>query len=1602
MKKFFRVALVCALAGATLLYTGCTKDYSEDLHQLTQKVGEAQSQLTSLSGQVADLLKAKEALEKADEEAQRAIKLLEPRVKTLEDNLEKLEQEKTRLEGLIRSNAGDISDLQGKINTINGQISAIQGDIRTINSQISDLDSTVKEHRAALDKIEQDLAKKADRAYVDDELAKKADKAWVETTLQNYATAKALVDTAAALRAKLALVDQEIVGVKDDLSDLTGDLSALGERVGKIADSVKINADDIAKINTAISTMQGDISALQLDMTQAKKDIVAAQHTADSAAALAGSALSYSKKVETWVKTNYYDITSVDKLISELKKAFNDSLRVGLAKKLDITVWEKDTARINAKLNEIDVKIADVIRGYQEGDRVLNNRIDSLDKAINGLLNSKLDTTVFNEFVEKCTKWATGVNVKLDKLIHRVQSIVYVPEYDDNRITLNWAQFSAQNVFDTREVTVPASFSEEMTEFIKKYFGDLPASIEQELIDIAENNPGVIQVIAGDNGSNYPYLPAFGVFPTPEQFNGPSDALYVSTPIVEPSEVKYRIYGEDAATIVDALVESVNEGSDLLAFDVVRVKTRANKDNVNLKITGASNDDDIFSDGSVITLTVVPENLPNDFWLYTWDVKNFMNPKTHILYFQYLFQTGVISQELYTWLYKQYTEAAGVPARLLAVNGADNAAGSTEPSADLEEDTEFPAFRVSLVLTDSFSETTDEETGETVYKGGNNVITSAYNNVVPAANSDKIDIWIRRNGEDVTAKNYADTVEIPYIDLSKYDVLAGTELMFTYKGEDLTADEFEAKGMELGAPVARFFATPDFSESIAANNGDELPVDYFQNAADDDAPVAKVNLKEVIAAGVGAKEVVTLTYFVGPASASTFGLVKVVPVKLEEVVDIWESEDLQPFTWNYTKDAAVDAVLFKGDEATELYRRDSAVAVYDEEKVASDFTKYGIKFEDFEGKTPVADTTFLYATWEDGTVDTVKLADLLASEDTPKFNIYPFFDAEDGNALKANVTNFVFSDLNEDENHGALKQIAYKAVYNLPDDEMPAIEVTVTGKILFADRDRTPIEITLPESLIPYVVDIKGMELDTLYDNAKAIVPQFGETGDYASHSLTDPDLLDAYDQGYSHTDSLTMTVDGVETTKFSKDNGSSIITTVSEELDNHVLDYNTNYTINVSWAADKVIEPYQKFLSIDTLWYGQVVIVNKLITFDVDGIFEFERIPEYVAKTDDLNYYTTLQPWWKPDLATLKPYDVPVNGYDAHQVLLNQHFRVVDVLKTLENIEAGQDPKVAKVVATEIVSVEGSETTDPETGEVTSVEPVVGGDLKPEYKDVLGRVFKLEEPGHVGDTVSFIADPRAEEQPELITALEEKIGNDIKVGVSIDEDNVVSYYSESEAEDAVGNLYLINSNGSMVTLTTNFNRGDKTPSDRLAKAGVVVEHYENYMIKLFDPLRQIEAPEDVQKINVNNSIITSTSIYQFIQLKDKRDYNLIGLVEDGEDEDANPVYRYGWLKGNVDPATKLSVNEDEDPNGFEDGVTTDQVYSLIFTNELEFLSEVSPETQARIKFDEETGELTYDNTLQTQLATPIDMLLKVNIEYPWGTREAAVKIQFYNTPVGE
>ena len=153
MKKIFRMALVFALAGATLMYTGCTKDYWEDINSLENKVDTIQKDLSDkiadLQGKVATLSQSVSTLEGTLKTLNGDVSDLKTRVKTLEDAVKNLNKYATKDE----LNAA-IADLEGKIAQAKSDILAVTDDLQTQLNELKDAtEEQIAELQAALDEV---------------------------------------------------------------------------------------------------------------------------------------------------------------------------------------------------------------------------------------------------------------------------------------------------------------------------------------------------------------------------------------------------------------------------------------------------------------------------------------------------------------------------------------------------------------------------------------------------------------------------------------------------------------------------------------------------------------------------------------------------------------------------------------------------------------------------------------------------------------------------------------------------------------------------------------------------------------------------------------------------------------------------------------------------------------------------------------------------------------------------------------------------------------------------------------------------------------------------------------------------------------------------------------------------------------------------------------------------------------------------------------------------------------------------------------------------------------------------------------------------------
>ena len=375
--------------------------------------------------------KINEAIEgldsRLDKLEQETIPTIDEQISAINITLGNLDAMDKELKGYIDNLTATASSLQEQINATNTKIeevkTALQSEISTAKSEVlaqlatakTELENELAQINATIETLKEkdkELDKKiADlKTYVNTELGKTTD--WVNATFATLEQYNALVS-------EVATVKEQIKAINESISNLETKLTT------------KINED----IANAVSTLNADIQQKVKDITNAytgaiksaKEEITAAYTFAIQTAINALDA-----SLKAWVGealSNYYTIAEVEAKITALQTAITkgdaalqEELK-SLKSQLETTAAEITAAykkaieeAINTNNGVIDTKIANEIA-------LINQRVNNEVAAINAKIaeiESRLD----------------NVEAKIAELLARIQSVSYIPTYDDGKATV--------------------------------------------------------------------------------------------------------------------------------------------------------------------------------------------------------------------------------------------------------------------------------------------------------------------------------------------------------------------------------------------------------------------------------------------------------------------------------------------------------------------------------------------------------------------------------------------------------------------------------------------------------------------------------------------------------------------------------------------------------------------------------------------------------------------------------------------------------------------------------------------------------------------------------------------------------------------------------------------------------------------------------------------------------------------------------------------------------------------------------------------------------------------------------------------------------------
>ena len=308
-----------AIAGVTFAYTSCT-DYSEDINKVDNRVDNVEGRLTTVEGQVKNLVTATDDLKDAQAKTAAAVTTLETTLKELQT---KHGEDVKRIEGITDALRKDVTTLQKKaeevealiptlatkkdleevsnktaeaIAEINKTIGALQGNLETAQKAIAALEgrvSTLEGDVAGLKTAVEKAQKAADNAQT------AADKAQSDATLAlgniealkkalgKYAEVGVLESKIAALEKMDSTLQADKFNTKDfgtffakELKDVIGAYAEKGVLEAKLAALDTKDAelqDQITKLDKkldkAVEDLNGKITKLDEKVEQYKAEL---------------------------------------------------------------------------------------------------------------------------------------------------------------------------------------------------------------------------------------------------------------------------------------------------------------------------------------------------------------------------------------------------------------------------------------------------------------------------------------------------------------------------------------------------------------------------------------------------------------------------------------------------------------------------------------------------------------------------------------------------------------------------------------------------------------------------------------------------------------------------------------------------------------------------------------------------------------------------------------------------------------------------------------------------------------------------------------------------------------------------------------------------------------------------------------------------------------------------------------------------------------------------------------------------------------------------------------------------------------------------------
>lgn len=396
MKKLLSL-LLCGF-----LLLGCSK-INDRIDELSGRVDNLENTtLPTIEEQIESIQKTLPQLQQADSEIKDYIITLQDKVSTLEQSVSDLDDKIDALEQTVQS---DISDVLAQLNSYKQEV---QGKIDSINGQIVSLQAADKSLEQKITSLEGDLDAQRD---------------WVTTTFTTLEQYNGLVGDIAAIRTSIETINQDLADMETRLNE-------------------KIKTD----IAAAVAGLQEELREKVTEITDAYTEAIGTAReeiTAAYTSAISSAIDGCVTEMKSWVNeelANYYDIAAIDAKITLLQEAITSG---------DAATDEKLTSEIAAVNESVASAKSELTEAYQQAiasaietnNGVIDSKIAQQIQSVNNHIDEEVQTLTaridaIEERLSELEEKVDGMAEEIAALLKRIQSVSYVPQYDDGKIEM--------------------------------------------------------------------------------------------------------------------------------------------------------------------------------------------------------------------------------------------------------------------------------------------------------------------------------------------------------------------------------------------------------------------------------------------------------------------------------------------------------------------------------------------------------------------------------------------------------------------------------------------------------------------------------------------------------------------------------------------------------------------------------------------------------------------------------------------------------------------------------------------------------------------------------------------------------------------------------------------------------------------------------------------------------------------------------------------------------------------------------------------------------------------------------------------------------------